>query len=383
MTAFMSRFSKWLSVVAIILVTLHIISLGCGKKDEGVIKIGVILPLTGPIAMGGQRALRGIELAIDDYNSTSVQKVVLNVEDSRADPATGLSAIKKLVNFDHVEIIIGDLTSGVTLAMAPFAEKSSIILFAPGASSPDVRDAGDYIFRNWVSDDFDGMVAAKYLYKQLGKRQIAVLHVQNEYGSDLKDIFVTEFSALGGQIMTIEPFNQGESDFRTLLAKLKGLNFDAIYIAGQPKEMGFLVKQMKELGIEALLFSNASVEEKDFQTIAQETATGIFYTSPALAAESTSPAYLRFMELYEKKYDDPFDIAVAHGYDAALILLHCLSSFPHGANSIRDCLYSIKDFDGVTGRTTIDDHGDAIKDLLVKRIAGSDSGSVVIERFVP
>lgn len=370
--------SRWLPVVVLFVITL-LLTFGCGKKEPGQIKIGVILPLTGPMANGGNRVLNGIQLAVDSFNASSSRKVALQIEDSQAQPSIGVSAISKLIQVDRVNLIIGDLTSGVTLAMAPIAGKNKVVLLAPGASNPAVRNAGDYIFRNWVSDDFDGMVAASYLFGELGKKRVIVLYIQNDYGVGLKDAFAGRFRGLGGTIVYSEAFEQGQGDFRSVLAKVKPRKFDAIYIAGYPREMGFLVKQMAEYGVSSTLFSNASVEEKDFQTIAGNTSTGLYYTSPAFDLSADDSVVRIFAGQYENRYEEEPDIASAHGYDAARMLLHCIQEGMTDSDGVKSCLYSMKGFYGVTGTITIDENGDAIKGLLVKKF--DPAGRVVTLQY--
>lgn len=371
-----------LPLMAILLAVIIILPLSCGKKDAGVIKIGVLLPLTGPIASGGKRVLNGIELAVDDFNDTSSVKVNLVVEDSQADPATGVSAFQNLIQIERVQVVIGDLTSGVTLAIAPIAERRKVVVLAPGASSPDVRNAGDYIFRNWVSDDFDAVAAASYLLDSLEKRQAAVLYIQNAYGVGLKNAFVSEFSNLGGHVVLTEAFEQGQTDFRTPIAKLRSTQFDAIYVAGQPKETGFLVKQLREFGMTLTIFTNASVEEADFRAIAGELSPGIFYTTPAFNLTDTTSYIRTFVERYEDKYKESPDIASAHGYDAARMILHCIADQGITSEQVKKCLYSLRNFPGVTGNISIDSHGDAVKSLLVKSLIRPDSAAV-LQTYTP
>jgi branched-chain amino acid transport system substrate-binding protein len=341
------------------------------------VAIGVIQPLTGPIAVGGQRALHGIELAIEEHNAKAKPTVELHIEDSQGAPAEGVKAINKLVSVDRVRFILGDLTSGVTMAIAPIAQRHKTIILATGASSPNIRDAGDYIFRNWVSDDFDGKVAAEYLHNELNKKRVVLLKIQNEYGASLAAAFEARLTKLGGTIVFEEAFPVGHSDFRTLITKVKSVNFDAIYLAGQPKESGYLLRQMKELGVRALVFSNTSVEEADFKAIAADAAEGLYYTTPSFDLASGRPLIQNFVRAYQQKFNEEPDVVSAHGYDAARMLLACLVSAPRDVESVKGRLYRLSEFEGVTGTCSFDSHGDVVKGLLVKRLDKDGAASVV------
>lgn len=132
-----------LGMIAVIVIGM----ISCVEKKSDEIKIGVVLPLSNSeISVGGKRTLQGIELAVNQYQKENQNtKIKLHVEDSEADPTKGVSAINKLIFQDGIKYILGDLTSSVTLAMAPIAEKNKVIILAPGASNPNIRNAGDYI----------------------------------------------------------------------------------------------------------------------------------------------------------------------------------------------------------------------------------------------
>lgn len=370
-----------LSNKLIILVLVSFMTLSCSKTSEN-IKVGVILPMTGPLASGGQKALNGIELAVIEANKLNNFKIDLIVEDSKASPSEGVKAANKLINLDNVEYIIGDLTSGVTLAIAPIADSKEVILLAPGASSPKVRYAGEYIFRNWVSDDYDGKIAANYIKETLNVSNVAILYIMNEYGVGLKNAFSDEIQNDNIKIIMEEGFRQGQTDFRTILQKLNGSNPEAIYIAGQPKELGYILNQMHELKISGIIFSNASVEEEDFKTIVENLNYEIYYTSPVFDLESKDSIVANFVHTYIEKFDEAPDVVSAHGYDAAKILLSCINESETSSANVKDCLYSIKQFHGVTGITSFDKYGDAQKNINVKRI-NQNRKSEIIKTYHP
>jgi branched-chain amino acid transport system substrate-binding protein len=332
--------------------------------------------------MGGKQVLNGIRLAVDEYNSKNEKKIVINVEDSKAEPAVAVSAVNKLIQIEGIDLFLGDLTSSVTLAIAPILEKNHKILLAPGASNPKVRFAGDFIFRNWVSDDYDGMVVATYAFKNLSLKRASILYIQNDYGIGLMNSFEKKYGALGGEVIYKEAFSQGESDFRSILAKLKGYSFDLLYIAGQPKEMGYLVKQAKEMGVSTAFFGNASVEEKDFQTIVSNIGVEIYYTSPTFDLSSNREIVRKFVDRFSNKFSTQPDVASAHGYDAARLLIHCIDQGITNSDNVKKCLYAIKGFEGVTGVITIDEYGDPIKGLFVKKLE-KDGAVKILDDFIP
>ena len=354
----------------------------CGKENKD-IKIGVILPLTGDLAEPGTKALNGIKLAIGRYNDIKPEiPIKLIVEDSKASPTDGVNAINKLINIDNVKIVIGDLTSGVTLAIAPIAEKNHVVVLAPGASNPKVRDAGDYIFRNWASDNFDGEVMAKYLIRELHKKKAALIYINNEYGTGLANAFEKTFVENAASVLLKEKYDQGATDFRTILAKMRGVDFDCVYLPGQPRENGLLIRQLREMGIDTTITANLSVESPDFYAIAQKGGEGIVFSTPVFDVNANEKSIKTFVEEYEFRFNSKPDAVAGHGYDAANIIVQSINMAGHDVNKVKDQLYKIENFPGVTGNTTFDDHGDVVKAVMIKKL-NHDGSSVILETYAP
>ncbi|HOG20435.1 MAG TPA: ABC transporter substrate-binding protein [Salinivirgaceae bacterium] len=169
----------WVLLAIVVIVSGYFLWKGSSTKSDDSIMIGVILPLTGPVAEPGQNALRGIQTATDIFNAdvNNSKKIKLIIEDSKSEPKTGVSSINKLIFTDNIKIVIGDIMSSVFLACAPIAEKNKIVTISPGASAPEVKNAGDYIFRNYLSDDFDGKVMANYLVSKERIKNVGIISV--------------------------------------------------------------------------------------------------------------------------------------------------------------------------------------------------------------
>lgn len=370
-------------LVAVLLVATLALSLDCAKNEVKHIKIGVILPLTGDLAEPGTKSLNGIRLAVAAYNdATPPIPLELIIEDSKANPTDGVNAFNKLINIDKVKLVIGDLTSGVTLAIAPIAERNHVVILAPGASNPAVRDAGDYIFRNWASDNFDGEVMAKYLISRLRKGSAAVIFINNEYGTGLANAFEKTFIENGGEIVLKEKYDQGATDFRTILAKVRGAKSDYLYLPGQPRENGLLVRQLRELGVNNTITANLSVESPDFWAVAREAGAGIIFSTPAFDVAAHEKDTEKFVEDYESEYKTKPDAVAGHGYDAANIMIRAIKMASYDVAEVKDQLYKIEDFPGVTGNTTFDDHGDVVKAVMVKRL-NPDGSALILETYKP
>ncbi|MCH7903479.1 MAG: penicillin-binding protein activator [Armatimonadetes bacterium] len=388
MSATVKRRAPWAVIIVAAFIVVAAIAYFATRRtadpnERDVLKVGVILPLTGSLAEGGRQALRGLELAVDRYNETAdTYRIKLIVEDSRSEPRDGVTAFQKLVAVDGVKVVVGGLMSSVTLAIAPIAEREQVIVLSPGSSNPKVRDAGDYIFRNWASDDYDGRVMAAYAFESLNKRRAAVLYINNDYGLGLAEAFRITFEELGGEVSLMEPYAQGQSDFRPLLAKVSDYVVDCIFFPGQPSENGTIVRQCRELDIVATLLANLSVESPDFVTAAAGTQAGVIYSTPAFDPSSDEPTVKEFVRAFSDQYGDPPGIVAGHAFDAGNILIEALRRADFDLARLKQELYGIANFDGVTGVTTFDERGDVHKDVMIKVIQ-PDLSTSVLQRYSP
>lgn len=337
------------------------------NQKDVVIRIGVIMPLTGPVAEPGNNALKGIKLAIENYNLENEIKIMLIVEDSKSDPKVGVSAMNKLVFNDNCKIIIGDIMSSVFLACAPIAEKNKVVFFSPGASAPAVRDAGDYIFRNYLSDDFDGKAMANFILKEDSQKNIGIISINNDYGVGINKVFEKEMSKLGGNLVFNEQYNQGTTDFNALISKIKRKNFDAIYLVCNPPEAPYLVKKLNEQSVKTKLYGNLSFENNEFINNAQGSFDEIIFSAPYFNLNDTINVTQRFNNTYQSTYKTKPDVAAALGYDVALIIIESLKKSNFKMDGLKDELYKTN-FVGVTGKTTFDEEGDVVKDIQIKKI---------------
>jgi len=217
------------------------------------IKIGAILPLTGDGAKYGEEARNGVDLAVEYENSHGGihgRPISVVYEDDKGTSKDAVAAIHKLITVDKVPVVIGAMYSSTTLAIAPIAEENHVVLFSPSASTPELTHAGDYVFRNWPSDVFEGAEMARFAYSQLELRKVAILSVNLDYGLGLERVFGKTFKDLGGSVIYSEHYDQGETDFRSQVRKVKEKRPDAVYLPGYYTEIAAFLKQAREAGLE-------------------------------------------------------------------------------------------------------------------------------------
>ena len=339
-------------------------------KEPKEIKIGAILPLTGENAMYGESAKKAIDLAAEEINSEGGikgTKIKIVYEDDQALPERGVSAFLKLITVDKVPIVIGAMPSSVTLAIAPVAERNKVVLFSPASSNPEITGAGDFIFRNDVSDVFEGMKMAEETWQRLGIRQVAILYINNDYGVGIKNIFSQKFEELGGNIIVVEFFEQEATDFRTQLIKIKQFNPEAVYIIGY-KEQIQILKQYKELGMKAQILAPIMFEDPEIINMVGDIAEGAIYTYRAYDPQSNQTEVKEFILNFKAKYGIEPDNWAAQSYDALKIVALAIEIGGYDAEGIKKEIYEIENFPGVSGLTTFDENGDVIKSIRLKTV---------------
>lgn len=368
----MRRF-RWTIAVVLAIAALAIVAVWrTTRRMPSEITLGVILPLTGDGAKYGESARRAIDLAFSEINTKggiNGKLIRLIYEDSQGAPQKGVSALQKLITFDHVAAVIGDLFSSVTLAMAPLAERNRVVILSPTSSAPSITHAGDYIFRNCASDVFEGTVMAEAARDRLGIRTVAVLYINNDYGVGIADVFRKKFTAKGGSIVGEEAFAQGATDFRAQLTKIAFAHPEAIYLVGY-KELGLVLKQIGELGIKAKLLSTVMFEDPEILRVAGPAAEGVIYSARAYDHQSDDPVIRTFVSAFKARYGETPDIFAAYSYDAANIMVHAIALGGATGDGIKKALYATQNYKGVCGLTSFDENGDVSQPAFLKTVRG-------------
>ena len=359
----------WIGVLILIIAALAVsLIVTQTKKEPEEIKIGAIFALTGDAAMYGESAKNGLELAIEELNKKLLDKKITVVyEDNQGDPSKAVSSFQKLADVDKVKYIIGPLGTPEVLAIAPIAEKRKIIILTPTSSGPQLTQAGDYIFRNCMSDLIEGAALAEFVFKELKARTAGILYINNDYGIGLRDAFKKKFDILGGVILAEESFRKGDTDFRTQLLKIKFKNPRVLLLTGYA-EMGRILKQARELGIEIQVVSTSNFEMPEILEIAGNAAENIYYTYQGFDIESEEEVVKKFTNSYRAKYNKNPDIFAALTYDAMKILAKAIERGGTDVENVKKELYGIKNFIGVTGKTSFDKNGDVIKPIGIKKV---------------
>ncbi len=370
------RTNKILTITSIFIILILIT--GCamqptGKvtQDNEVIKIGVINGMTGKVATYGQKVFVGLTIAEEEINQNNLagnKKIKLIYEDTRGNAQNAINAFNKLKNIDKVSAIIGPLVSENVLTVGPLAEKEKTLLFVTVSGADDIKDLGDYVFRNRASALGLSSYFADYLYNNENVKEIAILYMNSGNGITYKEGFTQEFENIGGKIITTETYERGEKEFKTTILKLKNNNVKHVFIAGYAEEIAAIYKQSAELGFEPHFYSNVGVESDDFVKLTGELSDGTLFCTESVDLKNANNKTKNFVEKYKSRTGKEPDFFALNSYDALMLIVEAGNKYGFTSDGIKKGLYEIKDYEGVSGKMSFDENGEVIKDFAVKQI---------------
>jgi len=359
-------------VLVVVIIFLQFSLTGNAVKEQETIKIGVMIPLTGNLGNFGQNWMTAIEIAVDEINNNggiNGKKVEMIYEDSKCDPKESVTIVTKLINIDKVPVIIGDVCSGSTLSAAPIAESNKVVLISPGASSPKITNAGDYIFRDYPSDSYQGKFSAELAYDRLGKRNAAVLSPINDYSLGVKDVFENRFIELGGNIVLEETYNEGTKDLRSQITKIKQTNPDVIFLTAYPDELVIAIKEINELGIKSQILGTETMDDPNIPNKVGDAAEGVIYSKPYSPLTDDFKKAMR-----ENLGNDEIIAGAPNAYDAVKIIANILKKVGPDGEEIKNELYKVKNYQGISGKISFDDNGDLeTTQFTVKQIKNKEA----------
>lgn len=358
-------------------------TVGCTKKaavstDQAAstaseIVVGEVGSMTGSEATFGTSTHQGIVLAFEQLNAAGGvkgKKFKLITLDDQGKPDEAATAVTKLITQDKIVALLGEVASSRSLAMAPIAQSNGVPMITPSSTNPKVTEQGDYIFRVCFIDPFQGTVMAKFAQETLKLKNVAILRdVKNDYSVGLADFFTQTFVKNGGKIVVDQSYSAGDMDFKSQLTAIRAKKPDAIYVPGYYTEVGLIARQAKELGMNVPLMGGDGWDSPKLKEIGGKSIEGSYFSNH-YSEEDQSPNVQKFITEYKAKFNAVPDGLAAMGYDAAMVLADAMTRAPDLKNtSIRDAIAKTKDYQGVTGIITLNEHRDPIKSAVVLKVA--------------
>ncbi|MBK7859410.1 MAG: ABC transporter substrate-binding protein [Archangiaceae bacterium] len=343
-----------------------------GGAESDVILIGEVGSLTGSEAAFGISTRNGVDLAIEEANEAGGvkgKKLAVRVYDDQSKPEEAASAVTRLLTQDKVKLILGEVASSNSLAMAPKAQAAKVPMISPSSTNPTVTEVGDYIFRVCFIDPFQGYVMAKYAREELKFNTAAILKdVKSAYSVGLTEVFERKFTEMGGKVVGTEAYSKGDSDFRAQLTALKKLKPQGLYIPGYYNDVGAIAQQAEELGLKTVMMGGDGWDGPPLFELGGKAIEGS-YVSNHYSAEDPSPIVQNFIKKYQERFKVVPDSLAALGYDSARVGIEAMKRAPSlDGPALREAIAATKEFPGVAGTITLNAKRDAEKPAVVLQV---------------
>lgn len=373
----MKRVSKVLTALVLGTV-LAGLAAGCGggEKKADTIKVGANLEMTGGSASYGISSKNAIELAFKEINEKggiNGKQLELVVADNKSEAAEATNAMQKLVSQDNVVAVIGPNLSSSVIAASAINNSAKVLDIAPMATNPYVTvdqasgKTKDFNYRTCFIDPFQGTVMAKFATAELGVGNAAILiDNSSDYAKGLAQFFKENFVKEDGAVTAEESYLQKDTDFKATLTKIKATNPDFLYVPGYYQEVGLIVKQARELGMNMPIAGGDGWDSAKMPEIAGAAALNNTYFSSLYSPEDSSDINKNFVAAYEKAYGQKPDVFAALSYDSALLVAEAIKNAGSTEPAkISEAMAKINGFSGVSGSVTFDDKHNPVKSAVI------------------
>ena len=366
---------------------------GCGgEKSADTIKIGANLEMTGGSATYGISSKNAIELAFKDINDKggiNGKKLELVVADNKSEAAEATNAMQKLVSQDGVVAVIGPNLSSSVIASSAINNGARVLDITPMGTNPNITvdpatgKTREFNYRTCFIDPFQGTVMAAFATNDLGVNKAAILiDNSSDYAKGLSQFFKENFVKSGGTITAEESYLQKDTDFKATLTKIKATNPDMLYVPGYYQEVGLIVKQARELGMNMPITGGDTWDSVKLPEIAGTAALNNTYFSSLYSPQEASDINKNFVAAYEKAYGAKPDVFAALSYDSALLIAEAIKNAGSAEPAkINEAMAKISGFNGVSGSVTFDAQHNPVKSAVI--LEYKDGAQTLITKINP
>jgi len=345
------------------------------------LKVGFNAELTGSIPVVGQSCKNAAEFAVKEITEAGgldvggkKVPVELVVEDNEDKAESAAAVAQKLTSSDALAMV-GPNASRNAIPAAEVAESAKMPMVSPWSTAPkltvDARGGQpkQYVFRAAFTDDFQGVVAAKFALGELKTTKPAVLYdVASEYNKGIAEIYRKTLEENGGKIVAFETYTTGDKDFSAQLTKIAKAGADTLFLPNYYSEVPLQVKQARQVGYKGKIFGSDSWGNEELVKLAGKDCEGLYFTTH-YAADTATPKAQQFIAAYKAAYGAVPDDVAALTYDSfGLLFTAAKAAGTLDREAIRTALAGITNYEGVTGTMQFKGTGDPVKSAVVIQI---------------
>jgi branched-chain amino acid transport system substrate-binding protein len=359
----------WVRVAAWALV-MFCTSLGWSGEP---ILVGLSAPLTGNYSEYGTNWKKAMDIAVEKINAKGGIKgrpLQIVAEDSKSDPKDSAQIAQKFTSDPKIVATLGDFTSTACMAAQPIYDRAGLVQLSPTASHPEFAPKSQWSFGVIGTQAEEGAFMADYTVKRDGKKKVAVLYINNDWGIAAQQHYIKRAKEDGAEIVAVENYFDRDKDFTGVLTKLRGSKPDALYIATMYNDGALMSKQREKLGwADVAVFGPGSLYSPKLLELGGSSVEGL-RTSSIFMITDPRPEVQEFIKTFKARNNgvDP-NMFAAIAYDAITIMANTIEKAGTDRKAIRDELAKMQNFVGMTGKFGFTERRDVKRDyhyLIVK-----------------
>ena len=340
------------------------------KASGDSITIGTVTTNSATAAAYGEAEVKGFELAVSEINAKggiNGKKVKLESMDDKGDATEASNAFNKLSGDNNVLAVAGPTISATTAAVAPLADQAKLVTIAPAATSDSI-ETGNYLFRTCFKDSYQGEVAARFAAENLKVKKVAVLYGTGDpYSSGVGEAFAKAAEKLGLEVVDKESSSSADdTEYSAQLQKIQASGAELLYAPYYYSVAGpYIIPQARSVGFEGYVMGPDGYDGLKL-TGDKSQYNKTYYTTHYSADDNTNTKVQDFIKSYKEKNNAEPNTFAALGYDTIYMLKQAIEKA--GKNATREDVRNAvtgMNFDGVTGKFTMDKSGSPTKSVIV------------------
>lgn len=360
----MREILRRIGVVLLVLVIVSPVFAGGSREEDDTIHVALSAPITGDWSEFGINFQRSVTLAIEQLNAEGGilgRQVRLSVGDTQGNPQQAATLAQQWTSDPTIVAQIGPFASGPSMAAQPIYDSAGMVQLSPTASHTEYAGGSRWSFGIVGTQADEGPFNADYAYNQIGIRNIAILHLNNDWGIDTAEYFSRAFEELGGNVTRTEFYFDGESDFTAVLSSLRESGADGLFIASFYNDGAAINIQKSRLGWDVPVLGPTSLYSPQLIELGGDAVEGL-YTGTGFFTPDPDPVVQAYVSAFEEAYGALPNFHAALAYDAMMLLADAIErAGSTEREAIRTALAETTDFPGLTGSITFTPSGDAVK----------------------
>ncbi len=361
-------------IAAIVVVAAAIVvCAGFYSKRQDTVRIGVLVPLSGPGATLGQWMQKGVNAAQEEINANGGidgKKLEFDIQDDGCAGATAISAYRNMHDVGGIKYFVGPLCAAARVPVLKASEADDSLLITTGLAVTYGQDTTARTFNVLPSV---GLITEKiltYAYASLDSKKISLLSVEDEYGKETDIVFAEKMKERGVTSYHIEKFAKGTNDMRTQIIKLSKDDSDTVLVAGFTADYAVFMKQAAQIGLNKKIIALSPIQAPDAADANKGTGLTIYYPHPASADSVSAQEFLKEYKQKDSSVSEMSPVYLGSGYDAVKLMALVISKCGDDTVCANEQLASLSNYPGANGSITFGAKGNV-----------NSSGSIEIRKL--